>query len=222
MSKLTTRDRIWSAALTMAEEKRGRSTWGRRFKAMDVAAAMDDPPSSRTVRETLQSMVELGHLEKGSSKGEYEPLEREDSSSTKDQKESSGPSLEESSASSTWSGATTSTSSSSEDESDDEEVEEAPQETPDVDVDELDLPGGGSTLEARRTAVRACYDYLREEGQATKQDFIDDVRPDHPARYGSAGGWWNTIGKKGLRELARTRDDVEAPTEGGHIWEYTG
>lgn len=109
-----------------------------------------------------------------------------------------------------------------------EVLEERPADEPDVDrvvavdaiIDELDLPGSGTTLEARRDAVRACWRYLREQGDARKADFIDDVYPDEQARYGSAGGWWNAVGKQGLREVAREHESVEAPGEGEHIWYF--
>jgi predicted CopG family antitoxin len=85
-------------------------------------------------------------------------------------------------------------------------------------IDELDLPGGGHALASRRDAVRACWRYLREQGEATKSDFVDDVYPDHRASYGSSGGWWNTVGKQGLRTVADEHDSVDAPIEGNHVW----
>jgi hypothetical protein len=62
MAKLTTRDRVWSTALRIASgDVEVDSFYG--FGQMDVAAAMDEPPSEKTIRETLQSMAELGHLQ---------------------------------------------------------------------------------------------------------------------------------------------------------------
>jgi hypothetical protein len=59
MTKHTKRDRVWDAALRLAE--RGKFTIG------DVLDAADLPASSeRTARDTLTTMVELGHLEQGS------------------------------------------------------------------------------------------------------------------------------------------------------------
>lgn len=85
------------------------------------------------------------------------------------------------------------------------------------------LPGEDELLEERRAAVRACYEYLRENGTATKSDFTENVYPDHSAGYASAGGWWNTVGKKGLRALAERRDEPRAPAgEGSHRWRYLG
>lgn len=75
MAKLTTRDHVWAAALEAAEENATGSAWSRRFGAEDVANRMADPPSSKTIRETLQSMAELGAIQKGRSQGQYEVSE---------------------------------------------------------------------------------------------------------------------------------------------------
>lgn len=88
-------------------------------------------------------------------------------------------------------------------------------------IDGLDLPGSGATLEARREAVRACYNYLCENRDATKSDFVDDIYPDHRARYGSSGGWWNAIGKQGLRTIAKQHPTIDAPGEGERLWRST-
>jgi len=85
------------------------------------------------------------------------------------------------------------------------------------DLEALDLPGDGDRVEA----VRAAFELLRERGESEKSDFIAELYDDgHDAGYSSPGGWWNTIGKKGLRGLADRRDDVRAPPEGGRKWRY--
>jgi len=88
------------------------------------------------------------------------------------------------------------------------------------DLEELDLPGRGPMLEAREDAVTACYQLLEERGQAERRDFLRDVYRDHPAGYDSEGGWWNTVGKRGLGELAERRDDLGKPPEGGRVWQF--
>lgn len=93
----------------------------------------------------------------------------------------------------------------------DEELEEQ--------IRELGLPGRGDVLDARREAVRACYEHLVANGTAEKRDFLDDVRPEYPAGYESEDGWWNTIGLEGLSPLAERRDDLEKPA-GGSAREY--
>lgn len=92
----------------------------------------------------------------------------------------------------------------------------------DDDLAELDLPGEGDLADERREAVRACWHHLRREGTATRSDFVSAVYDDHPAGYGSEGGWWNAVGKQGLRGLADRRDDVTAPSEGAHQWRFSG
>ena len=90
-----------------------------------------------------------------------------------------------------------------------------------IEISELDLAGSGETLRRRREAVGACYLYLRERGTAQKRDFTTDVYPDHEAGYGSAGGWWNTIGKDGLAVIGEQRDEVLPPGgEGEHTWTF--
>jgi len=98
-----------------------------------------------------------------------------------------------------------------------------PEDVVDQNVDALDLPGSGERLKRRRDAVRACYEYLRREVSASKSDFVADVYPEHPASYDSSGGWWNAVGKRGLRDLARDdRLDIVAPAEGEHTWLFEG
>jgi len=84
-------------------------------------------------------------------------------------------------------------------------------------IDEIDLPGSGSTLTARREALRAAYDYLVENPSARKSDFLADVFPDHPAEYDTAEGWWNAL-QPALKELP----GVDPPEERGHIWHFLG
>jgi len=103
-----------------------------------------------------------------------------------------------------------------------QEPSDATADSPTVDdvLAELDMPGSGDRLEARREAVRACYQFLLNHGQAQKSDFLDDVYPDHTAGYQSSGGWWNTI-NPALRELCERRGDVDPPaSEGEHTWEH--
>lgn len=84
-------------------------------------------------------------------------------------------------------------------------------------IEEVDLPGSGRTLEQRREALRAAYDYLIEHPSAKKSDFLADVFPENPAGYETADGWWNTI-QPALRQLP----GVDPPEEHGHIWHFLG
>lgn len=84
-------------------------------------------------------------------------------------------------------------------------------------IDDIDLPGSGATLAARREALRAAYDYLVENPSARKSDFLADVFPDHPAEYDTAEGWWNAL-QPALKKLP----GVDPPEERGHIWHFLG
>ena len=85
------------------------------------------------------------------------------------------------------------------------------------------LPGSGAKLEARREALHAAVEYLRERGQATPKDFRTDVYPDYTGHYTDgddpARSWWKNCIYKGLRELAERTDLVEkADTTGEWTW----
>ncbi|MFC7020320.1 MULTISPECIES: ArsR family transcriptional regulator [Haloarcula] len=89
--------------------------------------------------------------------------------------------------------------------------------TPEQLVEEVDLPGTGTTLKARQEALLAAYEYLREHPEAKKSDFLQDVFPENPAEYETAEGWWNAI-QPALAELP----GVNPPEERGHIWHFLG
>lgn len=84
-------------------------------------------------------------------------------------------------------------------------------------VREVDLPGTGKKLEARRAALLAAYRYLQEYPEAKKSDFLQDVFPENPAGYETAEGWWNAI-QPALAKLP----GVDPPEERGHIWHFLG
>jgi hypothetical protein len=85
------------------------------------------------------------------------------------------------------------------------------------------LPGSGAKLEARREALHAAVEYLREQGEATPTDFRTDVYPEHTGHYTDgddpAQSWWKNCVYKGLRELAERTALVEkADTTGEWSW----
>jgi hypothetical protein len=84
-------------------------------------------------------------------------------------------------------------------------------------IQEVTLPGTGKTLERRRDALLAAYEYLQEYPEAKKSDFLQDVFPENPAEYETAEGWWNAI-YPALAELP----GVDPPEERGHIWHFLG
>ncbi len=84
-------------------------------------------------------------------------------------------------------------------------------------IETVDLPGSGATLEARRAALFASYQYLVENPSARKADFLENVYPDHPAEFETDEGWWNAI-QPALKELPA----VDPPEERGHRWTFLG
>jgi hypothetical protein len=107
-----------------------------------------------------------------------------------------------------------------------------PEESPDSleeDLAALDLPRPRSSdvsTEDRREAVRAAYEFLRDQRAAMKKEF-KPVYESHPAGYGSFGGWWNGLvdGKNGydaLRDLAERRGDIEPASEDTDVWKWVG
>jgi len=84
-------------------------------------------------------------------------------------------------------------------------------------VQEMDLPGTGKKLEARREALLTAYRYLQQYPEAKKSDFLQEVFPENPAGYETAEGWWNTI-QPALAQLP----GVDPPKERGHIWHFLG
>lgn len=84
-------------------------------------------------------------------------------------------------------------------------------------IEAVDLPGSGSTLEARREALLASYRYLIEHPGAKKSDFLENVYPDHSAGFETDEGWWNAV-QPALKEFP----GVDPPEERGHIWNFLG
>lgn len=86
------------------------------------------------------------------------------------------------------------------------------------------LPGSGEKLAARREALHAVVEYLREHGTAEPSDFRRDVYPDHPAGYVDADdparSWWKNSMYPGLRALAE-RTDVIGKADTAGKWSYT-
>jgi len=100
----------------------------------------------------------------------------------------------------------------------DEKAPHAPRERSDAPADlEAAIDATGLDVE-RREALRAMYAYLREHGSARKSDFTSDVYSEHPAGYGSPGGWWNKLGKEALASLP----GVSKPAEGRPTWRFSG
>lgn len=89
---------------------------------------------------------------------------------------------------------------------------------------QLDLPGSGEKLEQRHEAVKACYEYLKEQGEAKAGDFQDDVYPDYPAGYTEGKNppysWWTNCVYKGMKQLAKGYDENIQVPDTREPWEY--
>lgn len=87
------------------------------------------------------------------------------------------------------------------------------------------LPGSGEKLEARREALHAVVDYLREHGEAAPKDFKRDVYPDYPAHYTEGSdppySWWTNAMIKGMSELADRSEKIGAADHTGK-WTWRG
>lgn len=83
--------------------------------------------------------------------------------------------------------------------------------------DDLDLPGSGEKYERRREAIARLYAYLREEGTATRADFLQLIDPSDVDYASGASFWSNCI--KG-RDSLSTLEGVEPPEEGEHTWRF--
>lgn len=87
------------------------------------------------------------------------------------------------------------------------------------------LPGSGEKLEARREALHAVVDYLRENGTATPKEFQNEVYPDHPAHYTGGSNppysWWTNAMYEGMSALAARTDKIGAADSSGE-WTWHG
>lgn len=86
-------------------------------------------------------------------------------------------------------------------------------------IDDVDLPGSGDTLAARRDALRRLYDHLREHGTAKKRDFLEQIDAD-AVGYASPESFWSNCVKG--RDSLQALPAVDPPGEGEHTWRYRG
>lgn len=85
-------------------------------------------------------------------------------------------------------------------------------------IDSLDLPGSGDVLEARRDAVRAIYDYIRENGKGRKSEFEDLLNTENLGYDSFHSFWKNTVTKRDALDLP----GVATPSEGSPWYRYVG
>jgi len=84
-------------------------------------------------------------------------------------------------------------------------------------LDEIDTPGSGQEAEKREQALREAYEYLIDNGSATRGDFKNLLGND----VGFTGGfssWW--ISYINARDALASLPGVEPPAEGEDIWQY--
>lgn len=88
--------------------------------------------------------------------------------------------------------------------------------------DDLDLPGSGDTLERRREAVRAAYEFLREKGQAKTAELREHAWENSETGYASPLSMWKNCVADGLKQVAEQDDVLYPPSEGEHTWVHAG
>jgi hypothetical protein len=84
-------------------------------------------------------------------------------------------------------------------------------------IADAELPGPDERLQERRDALRAAYDYLRDNPDADLGEFLSEVFPDHPAGYKTADEWWEAIGPA-LEGLP----NVDIASDRDHLWFHIG
>lgn len=90
-------------------------------------------------------------------------------------------------------------------------------------IDAVDVPGSGSKADARRAAVRAAVDHLREHGDATPNDLKDTLYRDHKAEYATARSWWKNCVYPALADLADGDERLQKADQSGRwSWESGG
>ena len=86
-------------------------------------------------------------------------------------------------------------------------------------IDAVDVPGSGSKADARRAAVRAAVDHLREHGDATPNDLKDSLYRDHKAEYATARSWWKNCVYPALADLADGDERLQKADQSGR-WSW--
>lgn len=84
-----------------------------------------------------------------------------------------------------------------------------------------DLPGSGSSLEARKDVILSLYDVVRERGKVRSGELKELVDLDGTG-YGSVDSFWINVVTKPTTNPLAALPGVEAPGHGGQIWRYAG
>lgn len=85
-----------------------------------------------------------------------------------------------------------------------------------TDLDTLEVPGWDEeSISRRQEAVGAALAFLRREGEATRQDFVDALYGEYSAGYDSPDSWWECI-TRGLRQV----DRVDPARQESRVWRF--
>lgn len=85
-----------------------------------------------------------------------------------------------------------------------------------TDLDTLEVPGWDEeSISRRQEAVGAALAFLRNEGEATRQEFIDALYEEYPAGYDSPDSWWECL-TRGLRQV----DRVDPARQESRVWRF--
>lgn len=122
-------------------------------------------------------------------------------------------------------------SSEMEDSATDSDATEPP-ETTDIDTILAEWDPQGESRQQRLDAGRAVLEYLKEQGEATKEDIFNTVYPDHKVETQSKDSWWRTTargsgekdGALSLAEDAGAAEWVRTPpnTDEPHHFRWLG
>ncbi|WP_439027107.1 hypothetical protein [Haloarchaeobius sp. DT45] len=75
-----------------------------------------------------------------------------------------------------------------------EGVETSPEARAERVIASLSVPGASEMMrDWRRDAVRASYEFLREEGETTSDELVASVYPAHSAGYTDEDSWWTMV-----------------------------
>ena len=85
----------------------------------------------------------------------------------------------------------------------------------DTEIADAELPGSGALLRERRQALRAAYDYISQNPEATKTEFLTEVFPEHSAGCKTADEWWAMI-EPALADLP----NIDVELERDHVWHF--
>lgn len=77
--------------------------------------------------------------------------------------------------------------------------------------------GSRGSKDRQRAMIQRAYNYLTEEGRATK-DEIETILPDYTAHYQDFSGFWSYCIQQALKQC----EDIESPVAGHQAWRYIG